>query len=183
MSLLSRIAKWVAVALALFILVMAGLSRRPNAGKNEHSVVIERPAAEVFPWLTEPYKLTRWIDGLESSTPIAGDSAVRGARSREVILVDGKRFTLMTEITGIKRDSLLSVHITSEPAGFTVDGLYELTPAGNGTRLRYTGHADYQGVFTRMMEPFVTPQSQNKVEADMKRLKDLIEAQPTSRGI
>lgn len=180
---LNRIAKWVAVALALFILVMASLSRRPNAGKNEHSVVIERPAAEVFPWLIEPYRLTRWIDGLESSTPVVGNSAVKGAKSREVILVDGKRFTMLTEIVDIRRDSLLSVHITSEPAGFSVDAVYQLTSTGGGTRLHYVGHADYEGVFTRMMEPLITPQSQKKVEADMKRLKDLVEAQPGSRGI
>lgn len=179
----NRIARWAAVALALFVLVMVGLNRRPDAGKNEHSVLIERPAGEIFPWLIEPYRLTRWIDGLESSTPVAGDSAVKGAKSREVILVDGKRFTLLTEIVDIKRDSLLSVHITSEPSGFSVDGVYELTSTGGGTRLHYVGHADYAGVFARMMEPLITPQSQKKVEADMKRLKDMIEAQPGSRGI
>ncbi len=178
-----RAATWVAVALALFILVMVGLGRRPSAGKNEYSVIIDRPASEVFPWLVEPYRLTRWIDGLESSTPVVGNSAVKGARSREVILVDGKRYTLITEIIDVRKDSLLSVHITSEPAGFSVDAIYDLTPSGGGTRLHYVGHADYADVFARIMEPLITPRSQKKVEADMKRLKDLIETQPGSRGI
>lgn len=183
MNWVSRIAKWVAIAAAIFIVVMTMLSRRPSAGRNDYTIVIERPAAQVFPWLTEPYRLTRWIDGLESSTPLTGDGAVRGAKSREVILVGGNRYTLITEIVNIKRDTLLSVLITSEPKGFTVNAMYELFPTTTGTRLHYVGQADYDGVFARVMEPLVTPQSQKKVESDMKHLKELIETQPGSRGI
>ncbi len=183
MSSLSRVAKWVAVAAAIFILTMTMLSRRPNAGRNDYTVVIDRSPSEVFPWLTESYRLTRWIDGLESSTPISRDSAVRGARSREIILVNGNRYTLITEITEIERDKLLSVQITSEPKGFTVNAIYQLSPTPGGTRLSYSGQADYDGVFARLMEPIVTPQSQRKVATDMKHLKELIETQPGPRGI
>lgn len=178
-----RIVTWVAIAAALFLVVMTVLSRRSGAGKNEYTVTIDRPPAQVFPWLIEPYRLTRWIDGLESSTPFPGDSAVRGGRSRDVILVGGSRYTLVTQIADIRRDTLLAVHIESEPKGFVVDARYELSPTGRGTRLRYTGHADFAGMFARVMEPLVTPQSQKKVEADMKRLKQLIEAHPGSGGI
>lgn len=173
----------VAIAAALFLVVMTVLSRRSGAGQNSFTVSIDRPPAEVFPWLIEPYRLTRWIDGLESSTPFPGDSAVRGGRSREIIIVGGNRYTLVTEIADIRRDTLLIVHIESEPKGFTVDARYELTETGLGTRLKYTGLADYAGMFARVMEPLVTPQSQKKVEADMKRLKQLIETQPGSDGI
>ncbi len=183
MNWFSKAAKWVAIAAAIFIVVMTILSRRPNAGRNDFTVLVARPPAEVFPWLTESYRLTRWIDGLESSTPITVDGPVRGARSREVILAGGKRYTLITEITDIKRDTLLAVHITSEPAGFTVNAIYQLSPTAAGTRLHYSGQADYASVFARMMEPLVTPQSQGKVEADMKRLKELVENQPGPRGI
>lgn len=183
MNWLSRIVKWVAIAVAVFLVVMTILSRRPSAGRNDYTIVIDRPPSEVFPWLVEPYRLTRWIDGLESSTPLAGDSAVRGGKSREVILVSGKRYTFITEISEIKRDTLLVVQIVSDPAGFTINSTYELSPAGGGTRLHYSGLADYGGVFGKVMEPLVTPQSQKKVEADMRRLKELAEGQPGSRGI
>lgn len=75
------------------------------------------------------------------------------------------------------------VHIVSEPPGFTVNSSYVLSPEGNGTRLHYSGRADYASVFGRVLEPIVTPQSQSKVESDMKRLKGLIESQPGARGI
>lgn len=183
MSWFSKVLKWAAIAVAIFIVVMTMLSRRPNAGRNEYTIAVDRAPAEVFPWLTEPYRLTRWIDGLESSTPISGDSAVRGAKSREVILVGGNRYTLITEITDIHRDTLLAVQITSEPKGFTVNAIYQLSATPTGTRLHYSGQADYEGVFARMIEPVVTPQSQRKVRADMERLKKLIETQPGPRGI
>jgi uncharacterized protein YndB with AHSA1/START domain len=162
---------------------MTFLSRRPNAGRNEYTVIIDRPPAEVFPWLTEPYRLTRWIGGLESSTPISGDSVVRGARSREIVLAGKKRYAFITEITDVRKDSMLAVQITSEPKGYTVNALYELSPAGTGTQLRYVGQADYAGVFARVMEPLVTPQSQRKIKTDMLHLKELIEAQPGPPGI
>lgn len=183
MTSFSKALKWVAIAFAIFIVVMTILSRRPNAGRADYTIVIDRPPPEVFPWLTEPYRLTRWVGNLESSTPLTGDSAVRGAKSREIVLVNRKRYAFITEITEIKRDTLLAVQITSEPKGFTVNAIYELSPAGPGTRLHYAGQADYAGVFSRVMEPLVTPKTQMKVKADMKRLKDLIEAQPGPRGI
>jgi uncharacterized protein YndB with AHSA1/START domain len=182
-SSLSKILKWVAIAAALFIVVMTILSRRPNAGRNEFSIQIDRPPAQVFPWLTESYRLTRWIDGLESSVPIKGDSAVRGAKSRETILVNVKLYTFVSEILEIKRDTLMVVRIESEPPGFTISSMYELAPQGAGTRLHYVGQADYASVFARVMEPIMTPQSQNKIEADLKKLKGLVEAQPGAPGI
>lgn len=183
MSSLSKILKWVAIVVALFIVVMTALSRRPGAGRNEYTIIIDRPPATVFPWITEPYRLTRWIGGLESSVPMAGDSAVRGAKSRETVLVNGKRYTFMTEIVDIKPDTSMVVQITSEPPGFTVSAMYELSPVQTGTRLHYVGSADYASVFARMMEPIVTPQSQRKIEADMRKLKELVEAQPGPGGI
>ena len=180
---LSKILKWVAIVLAVFIVVMVALSRRPGAGRNEYTVVIDRSPAEVFPWITEPYRLTKWIEGLESSTPISGDSAVRGARSRETVLVNGKRYTLITEIADIKRDTLMAVQITSEPPGYTVNAMYELSRVPTGTRLHYVGSSDYASVFARVMEPIITPQAQKKIEADMKKLKQLVEAQPGPPGI
>lgn len=183
MSSLSKIAKWVAIAAAFFIVVMTILSQRPDAGRNDYTILIDRPPSQVFPWISEPYRLTRWMDGLESSIPVSGDSAVRGAKSRETILVSGKRYTFFTEILDIKRDSVMVGHITSDPPGFTVNFIYELSPAGTGTRLHYSGRADYASVFGRVMEPIVTPQSQRKVKSDMKRLKGLIESQPGARGI
>ena len=183
MSWFSKVAKWVAIAIAVVVVVLTILSRRPNAGRNDYTIAIDRPPSEVFPWLTEPYRLTRWINGLESSTPIVGNSAVRGAKSREVILVSGNRYTMITEITDVKRDTLLSVNITSEPKGYTVNAIYQLAATATGTTLHYTGQADYEGVFARMMEPIVTPQAQKIVEGDMNRLKQLIESQPGKPGI
>lgn len=183
MSSLSKIVRWVAIGAALFIVVMTIQSRRPDAGRNEYTIIIDRPPSEVFPWITEAYRLTRWMNGLESSVPVSGDSAVRGARSRETILVNRKRYTFLSEIIDLKRDTLLVVHIVSDPPGFTINSVYELSPAGAGTRLHYIGRADYASVFGRVMEPIITPQSQRKVESDLKRLKGLVEAQPGSRGI
>ena len=159
------------------------MSRRQGSGVNEYSIVIDRSPAEVFPWLTEPYRLTRWIDGLESSVPISGDSVVRGAKSRETVLVNGKRYSFVSEILQVKRDTLLQIRIESEPPKFTVGSVYLLSPHGAGTRLHYIGHADYASVFARVMEPIVTMKSQKKIEADMKHLKELVEAQPGPRGI
>lgn len=133
--------------------------------------------------MTEPYRLTRWVDGLESSTPVNGDSLKRGAKSRNVVVAGGKRYPFTTEVIELKRDTLFITHSTSEGNAFSISAMYELAPSGPGTRLHYVGTADYASVFARLMEPVVSRKAQGKIEADLKHLKELIEAQPGKPGI
>ena len=44
--------------------------------RNEHTIEIARPPAAVFPYLTEPELLKRWVGGLTTFEAVDGESAL-----------------------------------------------------------------------------------------------------------
>ncbi len=161
-------------AFGLGFAALLALGIRPGAARNEVTIEIARPAAEVFPWLTEPEKLERWIGGLVESTPLTPGGVRVGAKSREVIAQSGQRYEMETEVTALQPNRLLAVRATSR--GFDVNGRYELAEMGGRTRLTYIGVASYKMWFARLMEPVVTPAAQKAAQRNLFKLKDLIEA-------
>jgi uncharacterized protein YndB with AHSA1/START domain len=101
--------------------------------RNEHSVEIERPAAAVFPYLTDGEKLRQWVGGLVESTALTEGGARVGAKSREVVEERGQRFELETEITTCVPNEALQARITSQ--GFETLSTYRLQEDGGRTRL------------------------------------------------
>ena len=65
-----------------------------------HSVEIDRPPAEVFPWLLEEEKVPSWTGNLESYERLDGAGPLaRGSRVRQVLEVSGRRIDVELEIT------------------------------------------------------------------------------------
>jgi uncharacterized protein YndB with AHSA1/START domain len=142
--------------------------------RNEHSVQIERPAAAVFPYLTDGEKLRQWVGGLVESTALTEGGARVGARSREVVEERGQRFELETEITRYAPNEVLQARITSK--GFETLSTYRLQEDGGRTRLTSVLESRYTMLLARLLAPIVTRQAQKKLEADLDRLKRLVEA-------
>ena len=141
--------------------------------RNEHSVEIERPAA-VFPYLTDGEKLRQWVGGLVESTALTEGGARVGARSREVVEERGQRFELETGITRYAPNEVLQARITSK--GFETLSTYRLQEDSGRTRLTSVLESRYTMLLARLLAPIVTRQAQKKLEADLDRLKRLVEA-------
>jgi len=161
---------------ALAAILVGGLyvaSRRSSAGWNEVNIVINRPPEKVFPWLTEPEKLTSWIGGLVQSEPLTEGGLEVGARSREHVAFEGQKLTMETLITSLEVNRYMGVKI--DGPDFVVDALYELSPRGGGTLLRYTSKTSFERFAMSLMEPLITPSMQKKLEEDLERLRALAE--------
>lgn len=168
-----------AVALIVIgVVVLLALGKRDEAGRNTATIQIERPPAQVFPWVTEPDRLQQWIGGLVESAPLTAEGLKVGARSREVVVVGNTRHEMETTITDLESPSRLVVEIKAE--GFKVDARYDLVESGGGTFLSYACISRYEHPLARLMEPLVTREAQKKIEADLARLKGLVEAEPWS---
>lgn len=160
------------------VVVLLALGGRQEAGRNTAAIQIDRPPAQVFPWIAEPDRLTQWIGGLVESTPLTDEGLKVGARSREVVVVGKGRYEMETTVTDLEAPSRLVVAITSE--GFKVDARYDLVESGSGTFLSYASISRYEHPLARLMEPVVTREAQKKIEGDLARLKSLVEAAPWS---
>jgi uncharacterized protein YndB with AHSA1/START domain len=137
----------------------------------EFSVDIDRPASEVFAYLTDAEKLPQWQAGaIEAEWQ--GERAA-GARVREVRKFLGRRMESELEVTAYEPDRRLGLKVLSGPVPFSVD--QRLEPRNGGTRLTFVGEGEPGGFF-RLAEPLVARTAERQFKGDYETLKDLLEA-------
>jgi uncharacterized protein YndB with AHSA1/START domain len=171
---------------ALFVLAVAGLwlaGMRPGHGQVIAQIVIDRPAPQVFRWLTDDERVKKWIGGLgelrQVSAPAGGGEV--GKKFQIVETYKDQRVEMEMDVTKYEKDRALSIFISSldDPSsGFTETGDYTLTEENGKTRLRFDVQTKYIGFVPRLFEPLITPAAKEKLEDDFRRLKSLAEAEP-----
>lgn len=145
--------------------------------RNEHTIEIARPPPTVFPYLTEPEQLKRWVGGLVEFAPLGDGEARVGAQSRQVMRVMGKDLRVEGELTRLEPGRLVEARLNGE--GFTTTTVHRLEEIGSSTRLTVTLESAYSMLVARFFARVVTHEAQRKLEADLTRLKALVEAETT----
>jgi uncharacterized protein YndB with AHSA1/START domain len=139
----------------------------------EHTVVLARPPAEVFPYLVEPDLMQRWIGGLIEFTPL--DAAPRvGSRSRQKVEQAGRTWDVESEIVELVPNTRLAARATSSAFASTLS--YALEPVPEGTRLLGTVETRLQGIAGRVLGGVARRAAERKLVADLERLKRLFDA-------
>jgi uncharacterized protein YndB with AHSA1/START domain len=143
--------------------------------RNEHTIEIARPPAAVFPYLTEPELLKRWVGGLTTFEAVDGESASVGAQSRQVMVIRGREWKLDGELTALEPDRLVQARMTGK--GFTIRTSYVLEPVATGTRLTAAVESEFSLLVARLFGSLVSREAQKKLRADLARLEALIESE------
>lgn len=141
--------------------------------KVDHELVIDRPVAEVFTYLTDVDSLTEWqasVVGVRRETD--GPTAV-GTRFVEDRSALGRQVSSTIEVIEHEPDRIFSVRVVSGPVRFRVTHTFEALDGQ--TRLRVHGEGDPHGV-ARMAGMLVARQARREFERDFARLKELLEA-------
>jgi hypothetical protein len=171
------------VVLAVIALLIAG--RREGAGKYDTSVDIQRPAAEVWPWITEPERQKRWVSWLVEARDLTPPPHKVGSRKLWVMVdpnMNNQRIEINSEVTSLAMERELTVRLSSQNM-FSGRATYTLTNLpGGGTRLRNEGEYHYDFWIARLMEPLVAPQARKKMKSDMAQLKRLVEVAAQSQA-
>ncbi|HVS88285.1 MAG TPA: SRPBCC family protein [Candidatus Acidoferrum sp.] len=173
------------VVLAVLALLIAG--KRPNHGHIVREVAIDRPAAQVFRWITTHDLLKKWIGGLieprPESSPAEGSEV--GRKFRIVETYKGERVDMEMEVMKFERDRDLLIRVASVGDlnnGFVETAEYRLTEADGKTRIRMEAQTDYYGYIPRLFEPLITRDARKKLKQDLNRLKTLVEAEPVMKS-
>ena len=174
-----RILKLLALGLAVLLLYVGYVLVSDAVVVNVASVRIERPAAAVFPYLTEPSHLTRWLEGLVESRPLSQGGLRVGARSLEVVEVDGERIEMQSKVLAYEENRLLRVEIDAPILTGIND--YRLAEEDGATRLEFRTETALKGLFKLFASSLHDP-IQTKHEADLARLKALVEAETAAHG-
>ncbi len=166
-----KIAMVVGIAVVLLI---GGIWIVGGRERSYHAVTSIRATPEqVFPWLVEPARLSRWIEGFVESRPL-GDGVLRvGARSIDVVGEDGQRVEMTTEVLALETGRLLEVSLESPFMAGT--NRFALSPSPEGTLLTQTLTGRLRGM-ARLFGPFMGGTVQRKLDGDLARLRSAVES-------
>jgi hypothetical protein len=141
----------------------------------EHSVVIQRPLADVWAYVMEPANNAVWQGPIIEVHYPAGKPLELGSEIPEVVSFLGKRFTLTLVVTEHEPSTRSAVRTTSGPV--RLDGSYRLEAVDEGsTRFTNEGVVEAHGFF-KVAEPVFARMARREWASSCATLKDLLEAE------
>jgi hypothetical protein len=149
------------------------VTKEDEMSRIERSIVIERPAEEVFTFLHDAGKDAMWQTTLVESEPVTDDPPRVGAQIREVRRFLGLRVEMTRELTEYAPPAASSFKVVSGPV--PIAGGYALESANGGTKLTATGDLDAHGFF-KVAEPVFARMAGRELETSLDHLKDLLES-------
>lgn len=154
-----------------------GSGQSPIKGADvEFSCDIEIAASveRIFPWLEEPERMQRWVQGLEHSEYLAPDSPVDvGTRFRQRMREMGRTVTYDGEVTERTPPHLLSVALSHRR--FRMQIRYELAARGASTHLMYGLHLEALDSTVARMERALGWMLERGARQQLARLKQGVE--------
>ena len=137
----------------------------------EHTLEIERPAEEVFAYLTEVSRLPEWQASAESAE-LEGELR-EGARIREVRTFMGRRATSTLEVTEYDPPGRFSLRVVEGPIRYSVE--HALEPLDGRTRVTFVGRGETKGI-PRLMQGAVRRAVERQFVKDLEAFKRTLEA-------
>jgi len=178
MKWLLRVALFLAVLLVAGVLTLLVLGSGANANRLQTSVTIQRPPAEVWPWLYEPEKLKTWVSWLKEVRRDRDGSPATGAHMVWVMSDannDGQMMNIAATVLAADAPRQYSVDL-SVPGAFTGRAQYTLTDIGGGaTRLEVDSRYTFEVWMAKLFTPLVISQARKKMDMDLQHLKSAVE--------
>jgi uncharacterized membrane protein len=139
----------------------------------EHEVVIARPPAEVFAYLTDLDKLPEWQQSILEIRREDDGPLEAGARFIEVRRVAGRRIESTIEVAALEPQREFALRVVEGPVPGTVRHLLEAD--GPATRLTVVGELTGGGLRS-LAGPLLERAAKRETVADLRRLKQVLEA-------
>jgi len=138
----------------------------------ESTVSVDKPPAEVFPWLLEAEKVPRWMTGLEVYEPLEPGPLRVGSRIRQELLVSGQQLRFELELTRL--DPPQAAVLRFEGSGFKAANEYAVSAASGGAQVTWVITGDTTSFKARLITPMVQAKLQEKLDTDLARLRALL---------
>ncbi len=140
----------------------------------EHSVVINRPTADVFAVLTDFENEPRWQPAVLESHHTPPGPLGLGTQTFQARKFFGRRVESTSEVTTFEPDRLMVCTSTPEVSP-SVETTYHLEPAEGGTRLTFIIELGTPGLLT-VMAPLITRSLTKDITTRFETLKRQLEA-------
>ena len=140
----------------------------------EMSVEINRPVEEVFSFFSNLDNRRQWILGLEELEQTSEGPVGVGTTWRDTVRAMGRRMESTAEITGYEPNKQWKEKGSSGSIQGEVNITFDSVEGGT----RVSGLADLKiGGFLKLASPIVTRTLKKRMQADINRLKAVLEAQ------
>jgi uncharacterized protein YndB with AHSA1/START domain len=140
----------------------------------ECTITIERPPADVFHVVSTPELATRWSsNAIEEHMTTSGPLGIGSRRRATVRRFGGGTTENEIEVTAYEPGRHLAVRSVEAPVPFT--SAWTVTPAGDGSHIDWRWDFELRGALG-LLGPFLVVSFRRAFEADLARLKSLMEA-------
>ena len=140
----------------------------------ETSFDIQRPVETVFAYVADMRNTPQWEAAVKEVRVIPDGPPTVGTKVKAVGTFLGMKLEAAFEITALEPNRCFTYEGGAGPA--VGETTYRFEPVGAGTRLSVTFHLEPGGLF-KIAEPLLVGQIKKQTEADIQRLKALLEAQ------
>jgi len=139
-------------------------------------VRIERPRPQVAAFMFDPVNDLRWTGGITSSRPTQPGPLVAGSTVERTARFLGRTFTYGYRVTAHEPDRMVEMTVERP---FPMVIRYELADDADATvaAIRATGSP---GRFFGWATPLMRRQVHRSISADLRRLRDCLEARPAA---
>lgn len=141
----------------------------------DETVVITRPADEVFDFLMVAENLPRWDSSMLECAQVGSGAVTAGTRYRGASTILGRRIEWTTEVVEFVPGVSAVSQSVEGPLTFTVSYEVSAAPAGTALRYRLAAESGLDGAFGRAMEPIVQRAQTKVVRANLDQLARLLE--------
>lgn len=141
----------------------------------EHSVLIDRPVADVYAFVSDVGNAPRWMPWADEARVLEGPdpSGVAEGQRRLLVQTDfGIRSETVVEATDVQPGERYAFETVEGPVDFR--GTYRFEPVGDGTRLTRSYRVELSG-FARLLEPVVARRMERRWRADLERIREIME--------
>jgi carbon monoxide dehydrogenase subunit G len=137
----------------------------------EHSVEIGRPPEEVFAFLSEPGNYPQWQPSLVEIRPHRRGKLRVGSEATEIRRFLGRE--VETTWTCVEHEPARRSTIETDGGPVPFRGTFVLEPGSDGTR--FTWIVETRGAAARLGGPLVARATKRELEANARRLKEILE--------
>ena len=141
----------------------------------DETVVIARPAEEVFDFLALAEYLPRGDSSVLECVQVGSGPVTVGTRYRGASRIVGRRIEWTTEVTEFVPGVRMTSRSVEGPLTFTVSYEVSSCPAGTTLRYRLAAESGLGGAFGRALEPIVERAQTKVVRTNLDKLASLLE--------
>jgi carbon monoxide dehydrogenase subunit G len=138
----------------------------------ESTVSVDKPPAEVFPWLLDADKVPRWMTGLDVYEPLDPPPLQVGSRIRQELSVSGQHLRFELRVAELEQPRRAVLRFAG--SGFEAANEYTIEAAGDGSRVTWVIDGETTSFKAKLIAPIVEAKLQQKLEGDMARLRALL---------